>query len=240
MGRNHDPVTLHKYLYANADPVTYTDPTGNFSIAGTMKAISTVATLVSTAQSGYELWRDVEEGKDISLGQAGMVALASYGGFKLFKLVGKKFLKKYGCDGPKSDKGICKIFQSDGKRISTLRSTLGIGNRKNIAFVDYITTDGVGTMVAASGQHTHPGTVGMPSSPRYVTFTVGHSRALDSEVKLYENLALKFNGGTKGITRLVSELKICASCVGVGTQFKREFPGVFLMTRGGVTGRGKK
>lgn len=32
-GSLYDPVTLHKYLYANANPVTYTDPSGYFSLA---------------------------------------------------------------------------------------------------------------------------------------------------------------------------------------------------------------
>lgn len=32
-GSLYDPVTLHKYLYANADPVMNTDPTGYFSLA---------------------------------------------------------------------------------------------------------------------------------------------------------------------------------------------------------------
>ncbi|RLC19393.1 MAG: hypothetical protein DRI57_07180, partial [Deltaproteobacteria bacterium] len=31
-GRISDPVTLHKYLYANANPVMYVDPTGYMSI----------------------------------------------------------------------------------------------------------------------------------------------------------------------------------------------------------------
>ncbi|HEX6623913.1 MAG TPA: RHS repeat-associated core domain-containing protein [Pyrinomonadaceae bacterium] len=31
-GDGFDPVTLHKYLYANADPVNHIDPTGNFSL----------------------------------------------------------------------------------------------------------------------------------------------------------------------------------------------------------------
>jgi RHS repeat-associated protein len=31
-GSNSDPITLHKYLYANANPVVYSDHTGNFSI----------------------------------------------------------------------------------------------------------------------------------------------------------------------------------------------------------------
>ena len=34
MGVNFDPVTLHKYLYANVDSVNNIDPTGNFSLGG--------------------------------------------------------------------------------------------------------------------------------------------------------------------------------------------------------------
>jgi len=32
-GSLFDPVSLHKYLYANANPVMYTDPTGYFSLS---------------------------------------------------------------------------------------------------------------------------------------------------------------------------------------------------------------
>ncbi|MGJ8660827.1 MAG: RHS repeat-associated core domain-containing protein [Bacteroidota bacterium] len=31
-GRNGEPMTLHKYLYAHANPVSYVDPSGNFSL----------------------------------------------------------------------------------------------------------------------------------------------------------------------------------------------------------------
>ena len=31
-GSVFDPVSLHKYLYANANPVTYSDPSGNMSL----------------------------------------------------------------------------------------------------------------------------------------------------------------------------------------------------------------
>jgi hypothetical protein len=32
MGNNSDPITLHKYLYANADPASVTDPSGQFGL----------------------------------------------------------------------------------------------------------------------------------------------------------------------------------------------------------------
>ena len=236
MGNSSDPITLHKYLYANANPVNNIDPTGNFSLGSVSASINTVGTLSSIVSFSSDVFN---AGGDVTATQAGMFALASVGGMKLFKIMGKKFLRKYNCGSP-NEKKICKIFHSDGKRIASLRATLGIGKNKNIAFADYITSDGVGTMVAASGRHTHPGTVGIPSPTRYITFTVGHSRDLDSEVKLYENLAIRFSSSTKGLTRIVSELPICASCAGVGPQFRSDFKNVLLMTRGGVTGRSKK
>ena len=38
-GNNFDPITLHKYAYGNADPVTYVDPSGNFSISLSMSSV---------------------------------------------------------------------------------------------------------------------------------------------------------------------------------------------------------
>ena len=39
MGQSNNPITLHKYLYANANPVMYTDPSGYmFSLSGIMTA----------------------------------------------------------------------------------------------------------------------------------------------------------------------------------------------------------
>ena len=34
MGQSNNPITLHKYLYANANPVMYTDPSGYMSLGG--------------------------------------------------------------------------------------------------------------------------------------------------------------------------------------------------------------
>jgi len=41
-GNMRDPVSLHRYLYANMNPVTYYDPTGRFSIAETTTSMATV------------------------------------------------------------------------------------------------------------------------------------------------------------------------------------------------------
>ena len=45
-GSIFDPVSLHKYLYANANPVTYSDPTGNFADAKSFIAGFNVSTIL--------------------------------------------------------------------------------------------------------------------------------------------------------------------------------------------------
>ncbi|MFC3700202.1 putative Ig domain-containing protein [Reinekea marina] len=54
MGSNHDPITLHKYLYANADPVTYTDPTGKFSLGSVMTSVRTMGSLAMRGYNTYD------------------------------------------------------------------------------------------------------------------------------------------------------------------------------------------
>ncbi len=69
MGNNHDPVTLHKYLYANADPAMYTDPTGNFSMGGLMSGLNVMGRLATTALNTYSnvtLLMDIASG-DVTL-----------------------------------------------------------------------------------------------------------------------------------------------------------------------------
>ncbi len=58
MGHNSDPITLHKYLYGNADPANHTDPTGNFSL-GSFSAASTISGILTTASiasSAYDVF----------------------------------------------------------------------------------------------------------------------------------------------------------------------------------------
>lgn len=42
-----DPLTLHKYLYVNADPITRSDPTGHFSLAQGLAVTGIAAIMVS-------------------------------------------------------------------------------------------------------------------------------------------------------------------------------------------------
>ena len=48
-GRSHDPATLHKYLYAHADPINVSDPTGNFTLTSIGAALN-VQGILATAK----------------------------------------------------------------------------------------------------------------------------------------------------------------------------------------------
>ena len=77
MGNNHDPITLHKYLYANVDPVTYTDPTGNFSLGGMMSSIGTMASLASRAHTAYSIFQIATGEEELSARQLGTAIIFS-------------------------------------------------------------------------------------------------------------------------------------------------------------------
>ena len=49
-GSIYDPDTLHKYLYANGNPVTYSDPSGNFASA----VGGLVATTINTVMNNFQ------------------------------------------------------------------------------------------------------------------------------------------------------------------------------------------
>jgi len=52
-GDNHDPPSLHKYLYAHCDPINNIDPSGNFSLTE-MVQVSAIMGLVASAYMGME------------------------------------------------------------------------------------------------------------------------------------------------------------------------------------------
>ncbi len=56
-GRLEDPASLHKYLYANNDPINNFDPTGNFTMMQVAIAIDIIGTLASLAMGIYNLFQ---------------------------------------------------------------------------------------------------------------------------------------------------------------------------------------
>jgi len=50
-GFNTDPISLHKYLYADANPAVYTDPTGHFSYSQAMMAVEVFGQVLRTARA---------------------------------------------------------------------------------------------------------------------------------------------------------------------------------------------
>ena len=54
-GTLDNPVSLHKYLYANGNPVMYKDPTGNFSLMETSVAQGIQATINTIITPGFSL-----------------------------------------------------------------------------------------------------------------------------------------------------------------------------------------
>lgn len=73
-GNMRDPQSLHKYLYAHADPVNGWDPTGNFSVQGMVSAIGGA---LSTIGQGLSATVSV-------LGRVGSLLLSGIRGFHSF------------------------------------------------------------------------------------------------------------------------------------------------------------
>ena len=53
-----DPISLHKYLYANANPVNYTDPSGHYTMMDMSMAMDLKATLSNIQVDTYSYIQD--------------------------------------------------------------------------------------------------------------------------------------------------------------------------------------
>lgn len=91
MGNSQDPVSLHKYLYANVYPVNNIDPSGNFSLSSLGSSINVIGTLVSRAQFLHSMFELATGDEELSAKQIGFEILAGVGGGKLIKMFSKKF-----------------------------------------------------------------------------------------------------------------------------------------------------
>lgn len=89
MGRMGEPVTLHKYLYGNADPVMYTDPSGYASFSSVLTTVNIMTSLASSAGVGYSIGTFFVSDESIkdrakTLAQDALLSLMPAGAFKTF------------------------------------------------------------------------------------------------------------------------------------------------------------
>ncbi|MEE4259537.1 MAG: polymorphic toxin-type HINT domain-containing protein, partial [Bacteroidales bacterium] len=109
---------LHKYLYANANPVNYIDPTGNFSLVS-FEAANTIRGILAetTVQVGFSILDSAfSDGEDAGTNVIG-AGLATIGGpaaFKLFGMLSSKFRKA--CNSFDSD---TEVWTDDGIKLIT-------------------------------------------------------------------------------------------------------------------------
>ncbi|ABC28925.1 Rhs family protein [Hahella chejuensis KCTC 2396] len=99
MGINSDPVTLHKYLYANADSVNNIDPSGKFSIGQLMAGVQATGRLAAMAVVRIRSLASAAMSSGGSASGAANILARSY---KFLRGIAKK------CKPGKADKGnIC-------------------------------------------------------------------------------------------------------------------------------------
>ncbi|WP_431685685.1 Ig-like domain-containing protein [Hahella sp. NBU794] len=99
MGVNSDPITLHKYLYANADSVNNIDPSGKFSIGQLMAGVQATGRLAAMAVVRI---RSLASAAMSSGGTASGAANILARSYKFLRGIAKK------CKPGKADKGnIC-------------------------------------------------------------------------------------------------------------------------------------
>ncbi len=140
MGRNQDPITLHKYLYANSDPANYTDPTGNFSLGQLMGAINTLSTLVNVAQGGYSLFQIATGKEELTAKDVGMAILFTGVSGKAMKMMlGAKYFNKVCGNSFEADtlvwtqRGLIKISDINiGESVLSYNESLGLYEYNNV------------------------------------------------------------------------------------------------------------
>ena len=93
------PATLHKYAYANNDPVIYTDPNGTFGISSVGAALSIGLSLMSAFSTIQAIGEFASGERELSVREIGLAVLWAYAGSKAGPLFGKieSVLRKSGC-----------------------------------------------------------------------------------------------------------------------------------------------
>jgi len=98
-GLNNDPSSLHKYAYANLDPINNSDPTGNTTLAELDAATSIRGVMTEfQTQIGFNILDAAMDPKNAgqSAGSDTLLGIATLGGaaaFKMFRMLSNRFRK---------------------------------------------------------------------------------------------------------------------------------------------------
>ncbi|MCG7945552.1 MAG: hypothetical protein N0C84_04330, partial [Candidatus Thiodiazotropha taylori] len=84
-GNTHRPITLNKYVYADANPANKIDPSGHMSAIGQVGAVSTIGILASMPMYTYRIGQSLagswgNNGTGLSSSRAGWLVLAAMAG----------------------------------------------------------------------------------------------------------------------------------------------------------------
>lgn len=130
------------------------------------------------------------------------------------------------------------------EKISIGRTKYGISKNQNVAFADFEVNGQKWTQFAHSGQKGKPGTSPVPEKRFFKTGIDGFDRSVDSEAKLLEEFASKYEAkakDVKGTIYLFTERPPCGSCTDVLPQFREMFPNVKIeVASGGYIEKGGK
>lgn len=98
-GFNMDPPSLHKYLYAHADPINGMDPSGHMTLKEVGTAISIAATLATIYTTVQTIGEFASGERELSAKEVGLAFVWAYAGSKLGPLGGKLMnsLRRAGC-----------------------------------------------------------------------------------------------------------------------------------------------
>jgi hypothetical protein len=134
MGNNQDPVTLHKYLYANADSVNMIDPTGHFpTMVSVMKTVGVIGTLATTAVGAYDIYQYGTGEKEFNAVNAGWTFIILASGpvaGKALKIISLKRKQKI-LDAAIKSESIGKLFVKGGRTNESALRQFIPGNVKN-------------------------------------------------------------------------------------------------------------
>ena len=123
LGNNSDPITLHKYLYANADAINGIDPSGNMTMLQVGATVGLVGTLAQISNPafilmGQELTQGWTKEGGVSAIQGGWLVLAAFDlNSTLFKLVTAKALMR--------DKGRAAVIGESMDRVKAYAAAIG-------------------------------------------------------------------------------------------------------------------